>query len=35
MRRRSEWVELARELLAALLLLLVLWLAFGRPAVWR
>lgn len=33
--RRDEWVSLLRELLAALLLLAVLWLAFGRPAVWR
>lgn len=34
--RRSEWVSLLRELLAAILLLLVLLAVFGRPAaLWR
>jgi len=33
---RRDWTTLLRELLAAALLLIILWLAFGRPAVpWR
>lgn len=33
--RRSELVSLLRELLAAAVLLAILWIAFGLPLPWR